>query len=159
MRVDDAHHILGLRLNDWTAMVVFLLAVVYIVISSRLRPGREEIVEPRADEDAPAAGDESVATEGAADKSEGTSDAGTAGKGDAEDKAEAKGKDEDKAEGGTGDGSVDLGKESVSESTATADSATTADSAGPASAPESEEDPEDGSGSVARDEAGSAKKG
>uniref|UniRef100_A0AAU3HU10 Phosphatidylglycerol--prolipoprotein diacylglyceryl transferase n=1 Tax=Streptomyces sp. NBC_01393 TaxID=2903851 RepID=A0AAU3HU10_9ACTN len=161
MRVDDAHHILGLRLNDWTAMVVFLLAVVYIVISSRLRPGREEIVEPRADEDAPAEGDESVATEGAADKPEGTSDAGTAGKGDAEDKAEAKakGKDEDKAEGGTGDGSVDLGKESVSESTATADSATTADSAGPASAPESEEDPEDGSGSVARDEAGSAKKG
>lgn len=49
MRVDDAHHILGLRLNDWTAMVVFLLAVIYIVVSSRLRPGREEVVEPGGD--------------------------------------------------------------------------------------------------------------
>lgn len=49
MRVDDAHHILGLRLNDWTAMVVFLLAVTYIVVSARLRPGREEVVEPDGD--------------------------------------------------------------------------------------------------------------
>jgi prolipoprotein diacylglyceryl transferase len=49
MRVDDAHHILGLRLNDWTAMLVFLLAVVYIVVSSRVRPGREEVVEPGAE--------------------------------------------------------------------------------------------------------------
>ncbi|MFI6683532.1 prolipoprotein diacylglyceryl transferase [Streptomyces sp. NPDC050485] len=48
MRVDEAHHILGLRLNDWTAGGVFLLAVAYIVISSKLRPGREEIVEPGA---------------------------------------------------------------------------------------------------------------
>ncbi|MER7957679.1 prolipoprotein diacylglyceryl transferase [Streptomyces sp. NPDC096030] len=52
MRVDEAHHILGLRLNVWTAIVVFVLAVAYIVISSRLRPGREEIVEP--DKDKPA---------------------------------------------------------------------------------------------------------
>ncbi|MFJ5528442.1 prolipoprotein diacylglyceryl transferase [Streptomyces sp. NPDC093261] len=50
MRVDDAHHILGLRLNDWTAMLVFLCAVAYIVVSSRLRPGREEILE-RGDSD------------------------------------------------------------------------------------------------------------
>ncbi|MFF2520199.1 prolipoprotein diacylglyceryl transferase [Streptomyces sp. NPDC058086] len=49
MRVDDAHHILGLRLNDWTAMVVFVLAVTYIVVSARLRPGREEVVEPDGD--------------------------------------------------------------------------------------------------------------
>ncbi|MFE9993168.1 prolipoprotein diacylglyceryl transferase [Streptomyces avermitilis] len=48
MRVDDAHHILGVRLNDWTAIAVFLLAVLYIVLSSRKRPGREEIVEPGA---------------------------------------------------------------------------------------------------------------
>ncbi|MFF2505425.1 prolipoprotein diacylglyceryl transferase [Streptomyces sp. NPDC058067] len=51
MRVDDAHHILGLRLNDWTAMGVFLLAVIYIVISAKTRPGREAIVEPGADDD------------------------------------------------------------------------------------------------------------
>ncbi|WP_228977870.1 prolipoprotein diacylglyceryl transferase [Streptomyces sp. DH12] len=46
MRVDDAHHILGLRLNVWTAILVFLLAVTYIVVSARKRPGREEVVEP-----------------------------------------------------------------------------------------------------------------
>ncbi|MGW3265685.1 prolipoprotein diacylglyceryl transferase [Streptomyces sp. NPDC001056] len=50
MRVDDAHHILGLRLNDWTALIVFLLAVTYMIVSARLRPGREEIVEPLASE-------------------------------------------------------------------------------------------------------------
>jgi prolipoprotein diacylglyceryl transferase len=48
MRVDDAHHILGLRLNDWTAMIVFLLAVLYIVVSAKKRPGREAVVEPGA---------------------------------------------------------------------------------------------------------------
>ncbi|WP_405800012.1 prolipoprotein diacylglyceryl transferase [Streptomyces sp. NBC_01506] len=46
MRVDEAHEVLGLRLNVWTAIVVFVLAVVYIVVSARIRPGREEIVEP-----------------------------------------------------------------------------------------------------------------
>ncbi|WP_328325558.1 MULTISPECIES: prolipoprotein diacylglyceryl transferase [unclassified Streptomyces] len=48
MRVDYAHRILGLRLNDWTALVMFLLAVTYLVVSAKLRPGREEIVEPAA---------------------------------------------------------------------------------------------------------------
>ncbi|WP_329130750.1 prolipoprotein diacylglyceryl transferase [Streptomyces sp. NBC_01476] len=46
MRVDDAHHILGLRLNDWTAIVVFAGAVLYFVLSARRHPGREETVEP-----------------------------------------------------------------------------------------------------------------
>ncbi|MEV8019492.1 prolipoprotein diacylglyceryl transferase [Streptomyces sp. NPDC086554] len=46
MRVDDAHHVLGLRLNVWTAIAVFILAVVYFVLSAKSRPGREEIVEP-----------------------------------------------------------------------------------------------------------------
>ncbi|MEU6802171.1 prolipoprotein diacylglyceryl transferase [Streptomyces neyagawaensis] len=50
MRVDDAHHILGLRLNNWTALFVFVLAVIYIVLSARKRPGREEIVEPGVDD-------------------------------------------------------------------------------------------------------------
>lgn len=52
MRVDDAHHIFGLRLNNWTALVVFLLAVVYMVVSAKKRPGREAVVEPGAAEDA-----------------------------------------------------------------------------------------------------------
>ncbi|GAA2249580.1 prolipoprotein diacylglyceryl transferase [Streptomyces atrovirens] len=48
LRVDEAHHVLGLRLNNWTAVLVFLLAVLYIVLSVRKRPGREEVVEPGA---------------------------------------------------------------------------------------------------------------
>ncbi|GAA4122428.1 prolipoprotein diacylglyceryl transferase [Streptomyces griseoincarnatus] len=56
MRVDEAHHILGLRLNNWTALLVFLLAVLYIVLSVRKRPGREAVVEPGAgDGEGPAA--------------------------------------------------------------------------------------------------------
>jgi prolipoprotein diacylglyceryl transferase len=52
MRVDYAHHILGMRLNDWTAILVFLGALVYLVLSARLRPGREAVVEPAATEEA-----------------------------------------------------------------------------------------------------------
>lgn len=48
MRVDEAHHILGLRLNVWTAILCFVLAVVYFVVSAKLRPGREAVVEPNA---------------------------------------------------------------------------------------------------------------
>ncbi|MFL6053270.1 MAG: prolipoprotein diacylglyceryl transferase [Actinoallomurus sp.] len=32
LRVDEAHHILGLRLNDWTALIVFLGAVAYLYV-------------------------------------------------------------------------------------------------------------------------------
>ena len=39
LRVDPAHDFLGLRLNDWTSLLVFLGAVVYFVVSARLRPG------------------------------------------------------------------------------------------------------------------------
>ncbi|MFI2510288.1 prolipoprotein diacylglyceryl transferase [Streptomyces sp. NPDC018972] len=66
LRVDEAHHILGLRLNNWTALLVFLLAVLYIVLSVRKRPGREDVVEPGA------SGDE-VASGGEADEAEGDS--------------------------------------------------------------------------------------
>ncbi|MFE6776791.1 prolipoprotein diacylglyceryl transferase [Streptomyces sp. NPDC057702] len=48
LRVDEAHEVLGLRLNNWTAIVVFLAAVAYIVVSARLSPGREAVVEPAA---------------------------------------------------------------------------------------------------------------
>ena len=57
MRVDDAHHILGLRLNDWTSIVVFLVAVAYLVISAKKAPGREEVVEPAAVDDGAAEAD------------------------------------------------------------------------------------------------------
>jgi prolipoprotein diacylglyceryl transferase len=45
LRVDHANHILGLRLNDWTSILVFLFALIGFVISARRHPGREEIVE------------------------------------------------------------------------------------------------------------------
>ena len=41
LRVDPANEILGLRLNEWTSVVVFIGAVTYIVVSAKLRPGRE----------------------------------------------------------------------------------------------------------------------
>jgi prolipoprotein diacylglyceryl transferase len=41
LRVDEAHHIAGLRLNDWTAMILFVGAVTLTVLSRRRRPGRE----------------------------------------------------------------------------------------------------------------------
>ena len=43
LRIDDAHHILGLRLNDWTSILVGLGALAYLVISARLRPGPDDI--------------------------------------------------------------------------------------------------------------------
>jgi prolipoprotein diacylglyceryl transferase len=43
LRVDPANRLLGLRLNDWTSLVVFLGAVAYFGVSARLRPGRETV--------------------------------------------------------------------------------------------------------------------
>jgi prolipoprotein diacylglyceryl transferase len=42
LRIDDAHHFLGMRLNDWTAIIVFAGAVVYFVWSRKQLPGREQ---------------------------------------------------------------------------------------------------------------------
>jgi prolipoprotein diacylglyceryl transferase len=39
LRVDEAHHILGLRLNDWVSIVIFVAAVSYLVV--RRDTGRE----------------------------------------------------------------------------------------------------------------------
>lgn len=57
LRIDEAHEVLGMRLNNWTSLLVFTLAVLYLVLSARLRPGREETVEP-ADEDTAGDGDD-----------------------------------------------------------------------------------------------------
>ncbi len=48
LRIDSANTVLGLRLNVWTALLVGLGALAYLVISSRLRPGRETVL-TRAD--------------------------------------------------------------------------------------------------------------
>jgi prolipoprotein diacylglyceryl transferase len=41
LRVDPANRILGLRLNLWTSLLVGLGALAYLIITARLRPGRE----------------------------------------------------------------------------------------------------------------------
>jgi prolipoprotein diacylglyceryl transferase len=43
LRVDPANHFLGLRLNDWTSILVFVGAVTYFVLSARRHPGREVV--------------------------------------------------------------------------------------------------------------------
>ncbi len=43
LRIDDVEyqHVLGLRLNVWTSIVLFVLAAVYFVVVGRRHPGRE----------------------------------------------------------------------------------------------------------------------
>jgi prolipoprotein diacylglyceryl transferase len=43
LRIDTANHFLGLRLNDWTSIVVLIGAVTYFVLSAQRRPGREVV--------------------------------------------------------------------------------------------------------------------
>ncbi|MEU0724152.1 prolipoprotein diacylglyceryl transferase [Streptomyces sp. NPDC006140] len=45
LRVDEAHHILGLRLNDWIALLVFAAAVAYLVAATRRAAGRRDGVD------------------------------------------------------------------------------------------------------------------
>lgn len=45
LRIDPANTIFGLRVNLWVSAVVFLGAVAYLVVSARLRPGREQQLE------------------------------------------------------------------------------------------------------------------
>jgi prolipoprotein diacylglyceryl transferase len=45
LRSDFAHHILGLRLNDWTAIIVGVGALVFLIICSKRHPGRETVDE------------------------------------------------------------------------------------------------------------------
>lgn len=75
LRIDDAHHFLGMRLNDWTAIIVFLGAVAYFVLSRKKYPGREsspylapagaELSELPSQESGSTASDDSDAGEGA----------------------------------------------------------------------------------------------
>ena len=43
LRIDAANTVLGLRLNIWTALLVGIGALIYLVVSARLRPGREDL--------------------------------------------------------------------------------------------------------------------
>jgi prolipoprotein diacylglyceryl transferase len=55
LRVDPANEILGLRVNTWVSGLVFVGAVVYLVASARVRPGREEPAQLRRTATAPEA--------------------------------------------------------------------------------------------------------
>jgi prolipoprotein diacylglyceryl transferase len=109
MRVDYAHHILGMRLNDWTAIVVFAAAVLYFVLSARRRPGREETVEP-VPAGGPAAGDDGAAGDGVED-----ADDGGAGTGPAEGHGEVPGGEPAGRSGGDPGGTPDEKSGAVSE--------------------------------------------
>jgi prolipoprotein diacylglyceryl transferase len=41
LRIDDAERVLGLRLNIWTSILLFAVAVAFFVVSARRHPGRE----------------------------------------------------------------------------------------------------------------------
>ena len=53
LRIDDAHKFFGLRLNDWTSVIVFIAATAYFVLM-RPKPGEPE--QPEDDALDPAAG-------------------------------------------------------------------------------------------------------
>jgi prolipoprotein diacylglyceryltransferase len=54
VRIDDANHVLALRVNVWVSGLVFLGALVYLVVSARRRPGREDVVEAVPEAEVPA---------------------------------------------------------------------------------------------------------
>ncbi|TWG02468.1 prolipoprotein diacylglyceryl transferase [Streptomyces brevispora] len=125
MRVDEAHHILGLRLNVWTALIVFVLAVVYIVISARVRPGREEIVEPDAVDAADAADAGGVEDAESGEAESGETKPGEADTGDA-DTGDAKPGDAKANDAVASDDSGDAGVESDAQGSKTSGAAETA---------------------------------
>lgn len=71
LRIDpvEANDVFGLRLNDWTSLVLFVGALAYFVIVGRLHPGVEASPyrDPEADEDAEAASEATSDAETASD--------------------------------------------------------------------------------------------
>lgn len=47
LRIDSAHHILGIRLNVFTALIIGTLALIYLVLSGERYFGREELIDGR----------------------------------------------------------------------------------------------------------------
>jgi prolipoprotein diacylglyceryl transferase len=61
LRIDTVTHIAGFRLNNYTSLILFLAALVWLLWLARNRPGREEVVEGPDPDDAKAAdGDETT---------------------------------------------------------------------------------------------------
>lgn len=72
MRIDTVNHVLGLRLNVWTSIIVFLLALAFFVRSRRKHRGQVEVVDLRADEQGAAAAAADSAEDDKADAGEGS---------------------------------------------------------------------------------------
>jgi prolipoprotein diacylglyceryl transferase len=53
LRIDPVNHLGPFRLNVWTSIVMFTLAVGYLAWSARRHPGREQVAEPIGDPAAP----------------------------------------------------------------------------------------------------------
>ncbi|MBA3311395.1 MAG: prolipoprotein diacylglyceryl transferase [Nocardioidaceae bacterium] len=51
LRVDPANELLGMRINIWASIIVFLAALGYLIVVGRRHPGRETDVQPVPDPD------------------------------------------------------------------------------------------------------------
>ena len=61
LRIDTVTQIAGFRLNNYTSLLLFLAALVWLIWLARNRPGREEVVEgPEPQRNAAADGDETT---------------------------------------------------------------------------------------------------
>ncbi|WP_329123910.1 prolipoprotein diacylglyceryl transferase [Streptomyces sp. NBC_01353] len=47
LRIDESHAFLGLRLNGWTSVVVFVGAIAYLLVSARRHPGIDDVSRPK----------------------------------------------------------------------------------------------------------------
>jgi prolipoprotein diacylglyceryltransferase len=67
LRIDTVTQIAGFRLNNYTSLILFLAALVWLIWLARNRPGREEVVEGPDPDDAGAldveTGEETVGPE------------------------------------------------------------------------------------------------
>ncbi|MFI0416840.1 prolipoprotein diacylglyceryl transferase [Spongiactinospora sp. 9N601] len=107
LRVDEAHHILGLRLNQWTSIVLFVAALAFFWLA-RNKTGEESLGEPPDETGDPAhPGDQA---DEADDEPAATAAAGKAGDGDSDDPAHPSDQadaEESAAAGRVGDGDSD----------------------------------------------------
>lgn len=79
LRIDDAHHILGLRLNVWTSIILFLVSLVAFVVLRRRYLNTPEVddiwISPEAEVEYKTAGQSSNEADGPIGKGVPTSDA------------------------------------------------------------------------------------
>jgi prolipoprotein diacylglyceryl transferase len=119
LRVDPAHHILGLRLNDWTSLIVFLGAVAYMYFYRSRTENPEGAFGPPAEApddggdagtDEPAAADGEAGEETDGEKDDVAEESEDAGRGEKSDKESG----EESA--AAGEGESEAGHENSAES-------------------------------------------